>query len=81
MILPTSMEDKTFMFQTYRKQIGSKQDSLTSADSLTSVGVTSIVREPSDAWHVPGGPGAPLNRTPISNEYREESPRVRLSYT
>lgn len=30
----------------------------------------------SDAWHVPGGPRAPLNRTPISNEHREESPRA-----
>lgn len=57
-------------------------DSLTSGDIFdirTALSVSSIVRREtrqglSDAWHVSGGPGAPLNRTPISNEYREESP-------
>ena len=52
-------------------------------DVRTALSVSSVVRwemggdgELSDAWHVSGELRALLNRTPISNEYREESPRV-----
>lgn len=42
--------------------------------SVSNVGRREMRGECSDAWHVSGEARAPLNRTPISNEYREESP-------